>query len=93
MKVIAALITFMAISSTDAAEKTVCYKVEGITCSACSVTIRAAAKKVDGVAGVNVDVRQELAQVIFEDQKTTPTQIASAITNSGYKASEVDCPN
>jgi len=87
------LFSFVVFSSAYATEKTACYKVEGMTCAACSVTIKAAAMKVEGVASVTVDAKNDSAKVTFEDQKTTSAKIAQAITTSGYKASERSCEN
>jgi mercuric ion binding protein len=78
---------------THAAEKIACYKIEGMTCATCSITIKTAAKKVDGVTKATVDTKNETAKVTFEDSKTSSVKISQAITNSGYKATEQTCVN
>jgi len=69
-----------------AASQTATFKVEGMTCAACSVTIRTAVGKLDGIGTVAVDVPAGTATVAFDPDKTTPSAIADAITGSGYTA-------
>jgi copper ion binding protein len=93
MNKIAFLFSFIALSAAHAGEKSACYKVEGMTCAACSVTIKTAVKKLDGISSIVVDPKKDSAKVIFEDQKATSVKIAQAITDAGYKATEKTCEN
>lgn len=61
--------------------------VEGMTCGACGVTVRVAAKKLDGVKEVRVNVAGKQAVVAYDPKKVTPDQILEAVTKTGLKAS------
>ena len=67
-----------------AATHTATFAVEGMTCGSCSVTVRAAVGKLDGIASVDVGVGSGAATVTFDGNKVTAAQIAKAITGSGY---------
>ncbi len=69
-----------------AATETATLKVEGMTCASCKVTVRTAARKVDGVAKVDVDVDAGTATVTYDPRRTDPKAIAEAITGAGYRA-------
>jgi copper ion binding protein len=60
-------------------------KVEGMTCASCSVTVKTAAKKLDGLATIEVDVAAGTATVTFDSARVTAEQIAATITDAGYK--------
>lgn len=68
-----------------AANHTATLKVEGMTCASCSVTVKTAAKKLDGLATIEVDVAAGKATVTFDGAKVTAEQIAAKITDAGYK--------
>lgn len=93
MKFAIFLFLFSGLSSAKASEKTTCLRVEGMTCAACSVTIKTAVKKLDGIVSVKIDKSHNSATVIFNDQETSAVHIANAITIAGYKASEKVCDN
>ncbi len=69
-----------------AATETATFEVEGMTCASCSVTVRTAVSKLDGIGTVEVDVTGGKATVAFDPNKTSATAIAEAITQSGYTA-------
>jgi len=69
-----------------AATQTANFKVEGMTCASCQVTVRTAVGKLDGIGTVEVDVDAGTATVAFDPDRTTASAIAEAITGSGYKA-------
>lgn len=71
---------------TAAAERTVTFTVEKMTCAACPITVRQAMQKVEGVKSVTVDFETKTATVVFDPAVTTPEQIAAASTNAGYPA-------
>lgn len=75
-----------AADQTKAAE-TCKLKITGMTCGGCAVSVKMAAKKVDGVTEAKVSYENGLAEVTYDPSKTTPEKIASAITKtSGFKA-------
>ncbi len=72
-------------AATPAAAATATLAIAGMTCHSCSVTVRVAAKKLDGVQDVEVDVTAGLATVTFDSAKVSPQQIADQISEAGYK--------
>jgi mercuric ion binding protein len=74
-------VTASAPSTTEAA-----FKVEGMHCATCPVTVRAAAKSVAGVLDARVSMDKDTAWVTYDPARTDPAKIAAAITESGYPA-------
>jgi mercuric ion binding protein len=72
---------------TAAAEQTVTFAVENMTCAACPITVRKAMAKVEGVTSISVDFDAKTATVVFDPTVATPEQIGAASTNAGYPAS------
>ena len=72
----------------SAAEAT--FSVEGMTCASCSVTVRTAAKRVDGVYDARADSNEGRAWASYDPQRTNPAAIASAITEAGYATTPLD---
>lgn len=70
-----------------AASHVATFDVQGMTCASCSVTVRTALSKLDGIATVEVDVDGGSATVTFDGAAVSAEQIADAISGSGYKAS------
>jgi mercuric transport protein len=80
------------VSAQQSAEKTtrtqtIALSVEGMTCAACSVTVRAALKKLDGVKDAKVTVSDKRVVVEYEPEKVTPQQMVDAVNKLGYQAS------
>jgi len=71
-------------SSTSAS---ISFNVEGMTCPSCSVAVRTALKKVDGVKDAKVSVSEKRATVDYDPRKATPQQMVDAVNNLGYRAS------
>lgn len=71
----------------NAATKSVTVTVEGMTCASCSVTVRMAAKQLDGVKEAKVSVPDKQAVVEYDPAKVTPEKIVEAINKAGYRAS------
>ena len=82
-------------SSTDAqatapaATRTATLRIEGMTCASCSVTVKTAAKKLDGLASIDVDVKSGMATVTYDGAAVSAQQIAQQITEAGYATSVV----
>lgn len=68
-----------------------CFKVEGMTCAACTVTTKAAINKLEGIANVKVSFEEKKAEVKFDDTKTKPDEILKKIISIGYKATPLAC--
>lgn len=68
--------------------KSVTLKVTGMTCEGCTAAVKLAAQRVAGVTEAKIDYAQGRADVTYDPATTTPTAIATAISQtSGYTAS------
>jgi mercuric ion binding protein len=67
-----------------AEQKTLSLNVPAMTCPICPFTVEKALKAVDGVTEVDVSVDQKMANVTFDDQKTTAAALTTATKNAGY---------
>ena len=68
--------------------KTTAVAVEGMSCAACAASVRKTVSAIDGVSDVEVDLEHRQAKVRYVSGKTSPQQIAGAISKLGYKAGE-----
>ena len=68
-----------------------CFNVEGMTCAACTVTTKAAIKKLDGIESIKVSLEEKKAEVQFNDTKTNSNAIKKKIDSIGYKATQLQC--
>jgi len=71
----------------SAAEAT--FAVEGMTCASCTVTVRTAAKRVEGVYDARAEADEGRAWASYDPQRTNPEAIARAITEAGYSATSL----
>ena len=88
-KVLSALILVGAVLSAPAAfaaERTVTFAIEHMTCTACPYIVKTSMAAVPGVASVSVSFETKSATVTFDDAKTNSETIAAASTNAGYPA-------
>lgn len=69
------------------ASASISFNVEGMSCASCSVAVRTALKKVDGVKNAKVSVSDKRATVDYDPRKATPQQLVDAVNNLGYRAS------
>lgn len=79
--------SMMAASPAWAGEKTVKLAVEGLFCPSCVYIVRETMAAVDGVASVAVSALDNSATVVFDDEKTSISDISRASTDAGYPAS------
>lgn len=70
-----------------AAEATTTLKVEGMTCASCSVTVKTALKKLDGVRDAQVSAKEKRARVTYDPARVTPERMVQAVKDAGYDAS------
>jgi copper chaperone len=68
---------------------TTTLKIKGMSCGHCVHTVKSALEAVDGVEEARVDLRGARAVVDFDDDLTTPVDLARAVTAEGYPAEEV----
>lgn len=65
-------------------QQTVTLKLEHMTCSMCTVTIKKALQKIEGVQKVAVDYDAKTAVVTFDSHKTNSAALIKATTDAGY---------
>jgi len=68
------------------ADKT--FKIEGMTCAACSKAVERVTRKLEGVISSDVNLATEKLAIKFDPEILTTAQIKSVITKAGYKAVE-----
>jgi copper chaperone CopZ len=73
--------------------KNACFNVEGMTCSACTVTTKSAINKLDGIKNIQVSLEKKNAIISYDSAITNSKEIKSKIDSIGYMASEVQCTN
>jgi mercuric ion binding protein len=72
-----------------AAERTVTFAVDNMTCASCPYIVKTSMATVPGVAMVAVSFEAKTATVTFDDAKTNADAIAGASANAGYPAHPV----
>lgn len=76
----------MATPAAFAAERTVTFAVDNMTCTSCPYIVKTSIAAVPGVSTVAVSFEAKTATVTFDDAKTNPEAIAAASMNAGYPA-------
>ena len=79
----------MTVPAAFAAERTVTFAVDNMTCVSCPYIVKISMASVPGVANVTVSFETKTATVTFDDAKTNPATIAAASMNAGYPAHPV----
>lgn len=74
-------------TQTAPAVSSVTLTVEGMSCASCSVAVRTALKRLNGVKDAKVSVSEKRAVVEYEPAKVTPQQMVDAVNKLGYRAS------
>ena len=92
MKIIfTSFIFFLLVPSWALGKSTACFKVEGMTCPTCSLTIKTAVKKLNGIGEISISEENKLAKIIFDESQTNKDQIKEKIDLAGYHATEQQC--
>jgi len=60
------------------------FKIEGMTCSACSSRVERFVKKLDGVDNANVNFATETLNVEFDEKKLNSENIETTVIKAGY---------
>jgi len=60
------------------------FKIEGMTCSACSSRVERFVKKLDGVDNANVNFATETLNVEFDEKKLNSQNIETTVIKAGY---------
>lgn len=93
--VLSILITGFNVSTSSNEESTktkeVTLKIDGITCKMCSLTIKTALKKLDGVSDADVSFKDKEAKVKYDGDRVTVDQMLNAVESAGkYKVVIID---
>jgi copper chaperone CopZ len=60
------------------------FKVTGMTCGGCTSNVTHALKAVPGVGDVKVSLSAGEATVQYDERRTSPDKLKSAVTGAGY---------
>ncbi|MBS1493288.1 MAG: cation transporter [Bacteroidetes bacterium] len=71
---------------TKAVGEVVKINLPTMQCATCKKTIETAMKKVDGVNSINVSVKDKIATIDYDKNKTNQDKIENEITLIGYDA-------
>lgn len=73
--------------AAEPAVRTATLGVEGMTCAACSTSVRVVLKKLDGVVDAKVSLEEKKAVVTYDPGKVTPEKMVETIqAKLPYKA-------
>lgn len=86
ISVIAPAAVLPAAAQSVAAEQTVTFIVDNMTCALCPVTVRRAMEGVAGVHDVRIDFDARTATVTFDPKTADIDAIAAASAQAGYPA-------
>jgi mercuric ion binding protein len=86
LSVIALIVPMMTAPATLAAERTITFAVDNMSCASCPYIVKTSMAAVPGVTKVMVSFEAKAATVTFDDAKTSLEAIAAASTNAGYPA-------
>ena len=70
-----------------AAERRIELEVSRMTCASCPITVRIALRKVPGVIDAKVTLDPPLAEVIYDDTRTSPERLMRATADAGFPSS------
>jgi len=84
--VIAMIASMMTTPASFAAESTVTFGVDNLTCVSCPYIVKTAMAAVPGVANALVSFESKTATVTFDDAKTNSGAIAAASRSAGFPA-------
>lgn len=62
------------------------FKIEGMTCAACSKAVERAVKKLEGVTEADVNLATEKLSITFNEAQVSIEDIQMAVRKAGYKA-------
>jgi periplasmic mercuric ion binding protein len=76
--------TLLASVAATAAERTVTFAVDGMTCASCPYIVRTALQDLPGVARTEVSYAEKTAVVTFDDARTTVAVLTQATADVGF---------
>lgn len=68
-----------------AATKTV-LEIQGMVCGDCAAKVKAKLDETEGVLQYEVNPKEGEAEIAYDPDKTSPDQIAAAVSETGFKA-------
>ncbi|MEI4263480.1 heavy-metal-associated domain-containing protein [Roseovarius sp. D0-M9] len=83
---VVSMVAIPAAAQSVAAEQTVTFTVENMTCALCPITVKRAMEGVEGVTAVEINFEARTATVLFDTAATSADAIAEASANAGYPA-------
>lgn len=78
------------LSAPQVAAGRLAWKIEGVDCASCAVTISRALEKLPGVADVHVSVTNETLTLILDEALTPPGVVESRVASLGYTPSRME---
>ncbi len=66
--------------------ETIRFPVAGMTCGSCVNRITRTLRRIDGVAGIKVDLHHETATVVRDRDLVSNATLAAAVEAAGYEA-------
>jgi len=66
------------------AKEVITLNVEGMSCSHCENSVKKAVGALDGVASVEVDLKDKKVTIEFDSEKVSIDKIKDAIEDQGY---------
>lgn len=92
MKNLGIIVMLIGFSQIALAEtRNACFSVEGMTCATCTVTTKAAIKKLKGIKDIQVSLDEKSAVIKYDDALTSSDEIKKKIDSVGYKATSKQC--
>jgi mercuric ion binding protein len=86
LSALALVASVMTASTALAAERTVTFAIDNMTCASCPYIVKTSMAAVPGVEKVTVSFQANTATVTFDDARTNAGTIAAASMNAGYPA-------
>lgn len=62
--------------------------VTGMTCNHCVMSVKEALEELQGVRSARVDLDGGTAVVDYDDARTSPREMTTAVADAGYQAQE-----
>jgi copper chaperone CopZ len=84
--------TVNAVAPTATAEANACLDIKGMTCCACSATVRGALLSVTGVVSAEVSLEKRAARVSYNSPADV-VQLCGAVDAVGFEAAERESPD
>jgi copper chaperone CopZ len=81
-----ALLIAAAALSLASPDSKVIIPVEGVSCASCTLAVRRALKKMEGVKRIEPGAHQNEAVITYDASKVKPEQMVKAIDDLGFKA-------